>query len=146
MNFSVSPFAPDNLVLRDRFGRPVPRWHSISILRPNLVLTHGIPPASRDGVHWCITHLRTDSVHCREAAGAGPVVLKVVPVMYECCLFRYQHGPIHHPPVNLFWVMSSVEGSTRRVLGHQLDSFSKERTPTGCLRDPVGRLRRGLVG
>ena len=25
-------------------------------------------------------HLRTDGVHCRESAGTGPVVLKVVPV------------------------------------------------------------------
>ena len=25
-------------------------------------------------------HLRTDGVHCRESAGAGPVVLEVVPV------------------------------------------------------------------
>ena len=28
-----------------------------------------------------VTQLRTDGVHCRESAGTGPVVLKVVPVM-----------------------------------------------------------------
>ena len=30
-------------------------------------------------VNW-VTQLRTDGVHCRESAGTGPVVLKVVPV------------------------------------------------------------------
>ena len=48
---SLSPFAPEDLVTRDGFGRPVPRQHSasacsFSTLRLNLVLTHGIPPAS----------------------------------------------------------------------------------------------------
>ena len=40
------PFAPENLVSRDRFGPPVPRQPPYSILfstlRLNLVLTHGI--------------------------------------------------------------------------------------------------------
>ena len=27
-----------------------------------------------------VTQLRTDSVHCRESVGTGPIVLKVVPV------------------------------------------------------------------
>ena len=58
-----------------------------------LVLTHGIPPASRDGVHLSIpptaigsvlslssTQLRTDGVHRQESAGTGPVVLEVVRV------------------------------------------------------------------
>ena len=27
-----------------------------------------------------VTQLRTDGVHCRESAGIGPVILKVVPV------------------------------------------------------------------
>ena len=67
----------------------------ISILKFNLVLTHGIPPDFRGGVHSFISNrhtpsgqsrvyrvkqLRTDGVHCRESAGTGPVVLKVVPV------------------------------------------------------------------
>ena len=57
------------------------------------MLTPGIPPAFHDGVHlfipraplgqsrvFRVTQLRTDVVHCRESAGSGPVVLKVVPV------------------------------------------------------------------
>ena len=73
----------------------------ISILRLNLVLTYGIPPEFRDGVHlfiynrrtplgqsrvYRVTQLRTDGVHCRESADTGPVNLKVVP--NECCLGR----------------------------------------------------------
>ena len=73
----------------------------ISILRLNLVLTRGIPPEFRGGVHLFIknrhtpsgqsrvyrfTQLRTDGVHCRESAGTEPVNLKVVP--NECCLGR----------------------------------------------------------
>ena len=62
----------------------------ISILRLNLVLTYGIPPAFRDRVQlyrqptsghsrvYRVTQLRTNGVHCRESAGTGPVVLKVV--------------------------------------------------------------------
>ena len=69
----------------------------VSILRLNLVLTYGIPPEFRGGVHlwnrhtpsgqsqvYRVTQLRTDGVHCRESAGAGPVNLKVVP--NRCCL------------------------------------------------------------
>ena len=67
----------------------------ISILRLNLVLTYGIPPEFRGGVHlfiynrhtppgqsrvYQVTRLRTDGVHYRESAGTGPVVLKVVSV------------------------------------------------------------------
>ena len=53
MFFSLPPFAPDNLVSRDGFGHPVPRQpaSSFSALRLNLVLTHGIPPDFRGGVH-----------------------------------------------------------------------------------------------
>ena len=71
----------------------------ISILRLNLVLTYGIPPEFRGGVHYetairhrvspqvyRVTQLRTDGVHCRESAGTGPVNLKVVP--NGCCLGR----------------------------------------------------------
>ena len=73
----------------------------VSILRLNLVLTYGIPPEFRGGVHlfilnrhtpsgqsrvYRVTQLRTEGVHCRESAGTGPVNLKVVP--NECCLGR----------------------------------------------------------
>ena len=53
MNISLSPFAPENLVSRQRLGRsshPVSSC-SISILGLNLVLTRGIPPDFRGGVH-----------------------------------------------------------------------------------------------
>ena len=62
----------------------------ISVLRLNRVLTYGIPPEFRGGVHlwnrhtplgqsrvYRVTQLRTDGVHCRESAGTGPVNLKV---------------------------------------------------------------------
>ena len=73
----------------------------ISTLKLNLVLTYGIPPEFRGGVHlfiynrhtlsgqsrvYRVMHLRTGGVHCREPAGTGPVNLKVVP--NECCLGR----------------------------------------------------------
>ena len=78
----LSAFAPENFVSL-----------LISILRLNLVLTYGIPPEFRGGVHLFISNrhtplgqcrfyrvmqLRTDAVHCRESAGTGPVNLKVV--------------------------------------------------------------------
>ena len=77
-------------------GSAVPSLVSllISILRLNLVLTNGIPPEFRGGVHlfiynrhtpsgqsrvYRVTQMRTDGVHCRESAGTGPVNLKVIP-------------------------------------------------------------------
>ena len=73
----------------------------IFILRLNLLLTYGIPPEFRGGVHlfilnrhtlsgqfrvYRVTQLRTDGVHCRASAGTGSVNLKVAP--NECCLGR----------------------------------------------------------
>ena len=69
----------------------------LSIRRLNVVLSYGIPPEFRDGIHlfmlnrrtpaWSrVTQLRTGGVHYRESAGTGPVNLKVVP--NECCLGR----------------------------------------------------------
>ena len=40
-----------------------------------------------------ITQVRTDGVHCRESAGTGPVVLKVVPV--TSVALTGHHGPIN---------------------------------------------------
>ena len=66
-----------------------------------MVLTYGIPPEFRGGIHFFIinrhtssgqsrvyrvTQLRTDGGHCRESAGTGLVDLKVVP--NDCCLGR----------------------------------------------------------
>ena len=93
----------------------------ISILRLNLVLTYGIPPEFRGGVHlfilnrhtpsglsrvYRVTQLRIDGVHCRESAGTGPVNLKVVP--NEWCLGRspwtYQHSPLFlTPTIGMKW-------------------------------------------
>ena len=44
MNIPLSWYASENLISRDGFSRPVPRQPAHSILRLNLVLTHGIPP------------------------------------------------------------------------------------------------------
>ena len=59
------------------------------------MLTHGIPPGFRGGVHlfilnrhkpsvrsrvYRVTQLRTDGVHSRKSTGTGPLNLKVVPV------------------------------------------------------------------
>ena len=73
------------------------------------MLTHGIPPDYCGGVHLFIylnhhtpsgqprvdrfTQLRTGGVHCRESAGTGPVVLKLVPV--TSAAFAGRHGPIN---------------------------------------------------
>ena len=50
-NEPLSPCVPENLLLRDGFSHPVPRSLLISIFRLNLVLTYGIPPEFRGGVH-----------------------------------------------------------------------------------------------
>ena len=101
MNTSLSPFAPENLVSRDRFRRPD------SILRLNLMLTTlGIFPISAatpidlyrhtpsgQSRVYRVTHLRTNNgVHCGESAGTGPVVLEVVPEMGDAA-FAGHHGP-----------------------------------------------------
>ena len=84
-------------------GAVVPSRVSLLIfmLRLNLVLTYGILPEFRGGVHliisnrhtpsgqsriYRVTQLCTDGVHCRETAGTEPVILKVVP--NGCCLDR----------------------------------------------------------
>ena len=55
MNIFLSPFAPKNLVSRDRFGSPVLRQPAhVHTRRLNLVLTYRIPPEFRDGVHLFI--------------------------------------------------------------------------------------------
>ena len=52
--YFLSAFAPESLVSRDGFGSPVPVSLLISILRLDLVLTYGIPPEFRGGVHLFI--------------------------------------------------------------------------------------------
>ena len=99
----------------------------ISILRLNMVLTYGIPPAFRGGVNlfilnrhtpsgpsrvYRVTHLRTDGVHCRESAGIGPVNLKVVPAtgaafscitIGRCCFFPTPTRPFDTPCKEILW-------------------------------------------
>ena len=105
MNISLSPFAPENLVSRDGFGRPVPR--QLALLhtktqsgaysrdssrfpwrRPFIytAIRHRVSPEYR------VTQLRTIGVHYRESASTGPVVLKVVPVTGAASAGH--HGPI----------------------------------------------------
>ena len=63
MNISLSPFAPENLVSRDMFGCPVPRQvYSSATIRLDLVLTRGIPPAFRSGIHSLILPTAIGSV------------------------------------------------------------------------------------
>ena len=96
MNISLSPSGLENWSRET--GSAFPSHVNPLILHAQaesdwLVLTHGIPPAFRDGVHmyrqppsgqsqvYHVTQLRTNGVDCRESTGTGPVVLKlVVPV------------------------------------------------------------------
>ena len=96
----LSLYVPENLVSRDGFGGPIsrqpghvhtqaesgahlrdsfrfPRWRPFT--KPAYVIG-SVPSLSSHAI------LRTDGVHCRESAGAGPVNLNVVP--NECCLGR----------------------------------------------------------
>ena len=85
-NISLSPFAPE--IWSRETGSAVSSRVSllISILRLNLVLTYGIPPDFRGGVHlfilnrhtpsgqsrvYRVTQVRTDRVHCRESDRAS---------------------------------------------------------------------------
>ena len=84
------------LARRVRPSRPASAY-SFSILSLNLVPTHGIPPDSRGSPLGQsrvsrVKHLRTVGVHCRESAGPGPVVLKVIPVTGAA--FPGHHGPV----------------------------------------------------
>ena len=107
MNTYLAPFA---LIIWSReTGSAVPSRVSllISTLRLNMVLTCGIPPEFRGGVHlfilnrhtpsgrsrvYRVTQLRTDGVHCRVSAGTGPVNLKGS---------SKRVLPRHHGPINM---------------------------------------------
>ena len=95
MNISLSPFVPGNLVSRDGFGSPVPRqpahlhtqaqsgaylrYSSRFLRRRPFICLNCHTPAGQSRVDR-VTPLRSYGVHCRESAGTGPVVLKVIPV------------------------------------------------------------------
>ena len=72
---SLSLFAPDNLVRRNGFGRPVPR-------QLNLVLTRFLSFLRLSATvfisivnHYRVTQLRPNGANRRESAGRGLVVL-----------------------------------------------------------------------
>ena len=107
MDISLSAFAPDNLVSRDGFGSPVPRQpahvhtqaESGAYLRDSSRFPRRRPfiylnRHTRSGQSrvYRVKQLRTDGVHCRESAGTGPVVLKVVQVRGSA-IFQVNHGP-----------------------------------------------------
>ena len=97
---SLSPFAPESLVPRDKFDRLRPASaRPFSIHGLNLVLTHELthdflsflPLSAMTSTHIVhrngvspefigSTQSRTDGVHRQEYAGTGPVVLRVVRV------------------------------------------------------------------
>ena len=98
---SLSPFAPEKLVSRDGFSRPVPRQpahlhiqaesgaylrDSSGVPRRRLYIYFNRHTPSGQSRLYRVTQLRTDGVHRRESAGTGPVNLKVVP--NGCCLGR----------------------------------------------------------
>ena len=99
INISLSPFAPENLVLRDGFSSPVPRQpahlHSQAVsgayLRDSSRFPRRSPciylnrhtPSGQSRVYG-VTQLRTDGVHCRKSTGTRPVNLKLIP--NGCCL------------------------------------------------------------
>ena len=99
--FPLSPFASDDLVSRDGFGRPVPRQpahlhtqaeygaylrdSSRVPRRRSFIYLNRHTPSGQPRVYR-VMQLRTDGVHCRESAGTGPVNLKLVP--NGCCLGR----------------------------------------------------------
>ena len=104
----LSPFAPENLVSRDRFGHPVLRqpahlhtraesgaylWDSTRVprRRPYIHLDRHAP-LGQSRVDWFM-QLRIDDVHCRESTGTGPVVLQKVPVTGAA--FAGHRGPIN---------------------------------------------------
>ena len=95
INIFLSAFAPENLVSRDGFGSPVQRQpahlhtqaesgaylrDTSRVPRRRPFIYFKPPYAIGSARVYRVTQLRTDGVHCRESAGTGPVVFKVVPV------------------------------------------------------------------
>ena len=82
--FSLSPFAPEELVLRDGFGL-VPSCVRPLILQTNQVLSCRFPrrrphiylqPLLGQLQIYLITLLHPDGVHCQESAGTVPVIYR----------------------------------------------------------------------
>ena len=101
INISLSPFAREGLVSRNRFGSPVrPQPANLHIQaesgaysrdssrfprRRSFIYLNRHTPSDQSRVYR-VTQMRTDGFHCRESAGTGPVNLKVV--RNGCCLGR----------------------------------------------------------
>ena len=64
-----------NITFNSAYSRALPR----SMRRPFITYLYRQPPSGQSRVYH-ITQKRTDDVHCRESAGTGPVVFKVIPV------------------------------------------------------------------
>ena len=99
----LTPFAPENLVSRDGFGSPIPRGpahlhtqaESGAYLRdssrvPRRRLRHGVSQSLE-----LVYRVRTYGVHCRESAGTGSVVFKVVRLTINSAALAGHHGPIN---------------------------------------------------
>ena len=69
------------------------RFLPISAAVSNYLYRH--TPSGQSRVYR-VTQVRADGGHCRESAGTGPVVLKVVPVMGGA--FAGHHRPINVRP------------------------------------------------
>ena len=130
MFFSLFPFVPEILVSRDGLGSPLP--HQPPHLKPQaeystylrdsprvpqrrpFINLNRHTPSGQSRV-YLVTQLRTDGVHCRESAGTGPVVSKVVP--NGCCLGRSpwtnQYAPLFPTPtIGMRWACSPSIQST----------------------------------
>ena len=136
------------------------------------MLTHGIPLDFPGGAHLFIpptaigslqsrvcqvTHLRTDGVHCRESAGTGSLVLKVVPV--TGAPFPGHHGPINvhslfpHPLLvcsgNLQYYKSEMAiyhtGGVFSYLPHNLDLALEDSVGHSTCMSVLAR-RRAIMG
>ena len=95
----LSSLAPVNLVSRNRFGRPVPR-------QPNLVLTHGIPPAFRDG--RCPFTLPSTGI--APVPGLSRHEYICVPMAFTCSFLLYAPFVICY---FVYFLRSSVPGEQR---------------------------------
>ena len=93
-HISLFPFAPENLVSRDKFSSPAPRQPAhfhiqaesgaylrnssrVPWLRPFVYLNLHTP--SGQSRVYRVTQLHTDGMHRRESAGTGSVNLKLFP-------------------------------------------------------------------
>ena len=99
------------------------------------------PPSDQSRVYQ-VTQLRPDDVHCRESAGPGPVVSKIVPVTGVALADHY--GPIHMCFLPIYsrrqvrWMYQP--GSRRRKVTQDFSStFLLRCMPLFCSREGFSR-------